>query len=62
MTEEVPARYEVDGLNDLAILHFGEGNEYVMVLCRDNLHQLLTLGAEAMSKLDDLAAPERPSP
>jgi len=56
---DVPVRYEVDELNDRITLYFGQDDDYVLVLGRENLGQLLDLGTEAKSKLDAAIADQR---
>jgi hypothetical protein len=57
MKSNVKMRYEVDRDNDLATLFFGFRDEYVVSICRQNLEQLLHLGAAAQQ---ELAACHRP--
>lgn len=52
MTSRVPMRYEIDKLNDQATLFFGQYNDYVLVLNRTNLAQVISLGAKAVSELE----------
>jgi hypothetical protein len=52
MTSEVPMHYETDACNDQATLYFGQDNDYVLVLNRGNLAQVLSLGAQAIAALE----------
>jgi hypothetical protein len=51
MRPDVTMRYEIDEANDSATLFFGHRDDYVMTLSRDNLTQLLDLGAAARKEL-----------
>ena len=51
MKPAVSMRYEVDRDNDLATLYFGHLQQYVITLGRENLNQLLDLGAAAKEDL-----------
>jgi hypothetical protein len=52
MTKQVPMHYETDADNDQATLFFGQHNNYVLVLNRANLAQVISLGAKAISELN----------
>jgi len=52
MTARVPMRYETDADNNNATLYFGQDNDYVLVLNRDNLAQVISLGAMAIAELE----------
>ena len=52
MTTRVPMHYETDPHNDKATLYFGQNNDYVLVLNRKNLEQVISLGAKAMADLE----------
>jgi hypothetical protein len=51
MKPDITMRYEVDPDNELATLYFGCRDDYVITLSRQNLNQLLDLGAEARQAL-----------
>lgn len=51
MKPTVTMRYEVDVENELATLYFGHNEQYVLTLGRENLDQLLNLGAAARDEL-----------
>jgi hypothetical protein len=53
MTAWVPMRYEIDPSSDRTTLYFGQDDDYVLVLNRRNLAQVISLGAKAIA---DLAA------
>ncbi|MQA09510.1 MAG: hypothetical protein GEU98_13340 [Pseudonocardiaceae bacterium] len=53
MEEPVPARCELDPTNDSATLFFGEREDFVLHLCRDNLRTVAELAGKAHA---DLAA------
>jgi hypothetical protein len=44
--------YETDAENNNATLYFGQDNDYVLVLNRDNLAQVISLGARAIAELE----------
>lgn len=44
--------YETDSGSEHAILFFGQHNDYVLVLNRENLAQLISLGAKAIADLE----------
>jgi hypothetical protein len=50
MTSQVPMHYETG--SEQATLFFGQHNDYVLVLNRENLAQLLSLGAKAIADLE----------
>lgn len=52
MTSRVPMHYETDSGNDNATLFFGQQNNYVLVLNRANLAQVISLGAQAIAELE----------
>ena len=52
MTSTVPMEYETDPENNSATLLFGQGRDYVMVLHRDNLAQMVSLASKAIASLD----------
>lgn len=52
MTEQVPMHYETDPTNDQATLFFGQDNDYVLVLNRHNLAQVISLGNRAIADLE----------
>ncbi len=51
MKPDVTMRYEVDRENEQATLYFGHREQYVITLGRDNLSQLIDLGAAASQEL-----------
>jgi hypothetical protein len=51
MKSDITMKYEVDHANELATLYFGHRNDYVITLNRQNLDQLLNLGAAAKQEL-----------
>lgn len=51
MTADVPMRYEADPHNGSATLFFGQKDDYVLVLNRDNLAQVIALGGMAIAEL-----------
>jgi len=51
MRPDVTMRYEIDHANESATLFFGHRDDYVITLSRDNLAQLLDLGAAARQEL-----------
>lgn len=53
MKQDVAMRYEIDSADGLATLYFGHREEYVITLGRDNLEQLVNLGAAATKELTD---------
>lgn len=52
MTRRVPMHYETDPANNQATLYFGQDNDYVLTLHRDNLAQMLSLGTQAIADLE----------
>ncbi|KAA2250138.1 hypothetical protein F0L68_39020 [Solihabitans fulvus] len=52
MKQQVPARYEVDHLNECATLFFGTHDDYTLDLQRENLRQIIDLATKALSELD----------
>ncbi len=52
MTQRVPMHYETDPANNRATLYFGQDNDYVLTLHRDNLAQMLNLGTQAIADLE----------
>lgn len=48
----VAVRHETDLLNQQVMLCFGARDEYVLILSRDNLAQVMALGAKAMVEFD----------
>lgn len=52
MTAQVPMRYETDAHNDHATLFFGQHNDYVLMLNRDNLARIISLGTQAIAELE----------
>jgi hypothetical protein len=46
-------RYEIDPSSDRTTLYFGQDDDYVLVLNRRNLAQVISLGTKAIA---DLAA------
>jgi len=48
----VAMRHETDVLNQQAMLIFGGGDEYVLILDRDNLAQVVDLASKALAELD----------
>ncbi len=51
MRPDVTMRYEIDRDDESATLFFGHHDDYVINLSRDNLTQLLDLGAAARREL-----------
>ncbi|TCO52422.1 hypothetical protein [Actinocrispum wychmicini] len=54
--QDVTMRQETDLLNQQAMLYFGNADEYVLILGRENLRQVISLATKALSELD--AKPE----
>lgn len=54
--QDVTMRHETDQLNQQAMLYFGNSDEYVLILGRENLRQVIALATKALSELD--ATPE----
>jgi hypothetical protein len=52
MATWVPMRYETDPATNRATLYFGQDDDYVLTLHRDNLAQLLTLASQAITDLE----------
>ena len=52
MTAQVPMHYETDSVSDQATLYFGQDHDYVLILNRANLAQILSLGAKAIAELE----------
>jgi hypothetical protein len=52
MTAQVPMHYEADPESGRATLFFGQDNDYVLVLNRQNLAQVISLGAKAIADLE----------
>lgn len=61
MKPDVTMRYEIDQANECASLYFGHHDDYVITLSRDNLTQLLDLGAAARKELSEAAEEARSS-
>jgi hypothetical protein len=55
MTHDVQMRYELDH-KDHATLYFGQYNDYVLILSRDNLERMVTLANQAITALDAISA------
>ena len=53
MSAEVPMHYETDPENDRTTLYFGQDDDYVLVLNRKNLKQMVTLATQALAELDE---------
>lgn len=53
MRPDVTMRYEIDQANEYATLFFGHHDDYAMTLSRENLTQLLDLGAAARKDLSE---------
>ncbi len=51
MKPTIAMRYEVDHENEQATLYFGQRDNYVITLGRDNLAQLVDLGTAAREEL-----------
>lgn len=51
MDEHTTARCEVDALNDCATLYFGEREDFVLHLGRDNLRSVAELASQAHAEL-----------
>ena len=51
MRPDIAMRYEIDHVNESATLYFGHRDDYVITMNRDNLTQLLDLGAAAKLEL-----------
>jgi hypothetical protein len=56
MTSQVPMRYETDSGSEHATLIFGQHNDYVLVLNRENLAQIISLGTKAIADLEAAGA------
>jgi hypothetical protein len=54
MTDRVPMHYETDAENNNATLYFGQDNDYVLVLNRENLAQVISLGTSAIAELETI--------
>jgi hypothetical protein len=52
MTANVPMRYEINDLDERATLYFGQQENYVLTLGRDNLEQVVALAGRAIAALD----------
>lgn len=52
MTAQVPMHYETDSGSGHATLFFGQHNDYVLVLNRENLAQIISLGTKAIADLE----------
>ncbi|MET0133533.1 MAG: hypothetical protein ABW215_08055 [Kibdelosporangium sp.] len=52
LAQDVPVRYATDLLNRQAMLYFGAQDEYVLILGRENLRQVIELATRALSDLD----------
>lgn len=52
MTSDVPMRYEVSEIDDNATLYFGPEDDYVLVLGRENLEQVVSLAGRAIAELN----------
>jgi hypothetical protein len=50
--QDVTMRHETDLLNQQAMLYFGNRDEYVLILNRENLRQMIALATKALSDLD----------
>jgi hypothetical protein len=50
--QDVSTRHETDLLNQQTMLCFGSQDEYVLILSRDNLRQVIGLATKALSDLD----------
>ncbi|GAB3877672.1 hypothetical protein ACFQ1S_13820 [Kibdelosporangium lantanae] len=48
----VPVRYEIDVVNQEVMLYFGAAEQYVLILTRDDLVQVMGLGAKAEAAFD----------
>jgi hypothetical protein len=48
----VTMRHETDVLNQQTMLCFGPGDEYVLILDRENLRQVVALANKALAELD----------
>lgn len=59
MTAQVPMHYETDPGSGHATLFFGQHNDYVLVLNRENLAQVVSLGAQAITELEKKAELEK---
>lgn len=59
MTARVPMHYETDPANNQATLYFGQDNDYVLVLNRDNLAQVISLGTKAITDLETTGRSDR---
>lgn len=59
MTARVPMHYETDPANNQATLYFGQDNDYVLVLNRDNLAQMISLGTRAITDLETTGRSDR---
>ncbi|MFC4856589.1 hypothetical protein [Actinophytocola glycyrrhizae] len=59
MTARGPMHYETDRLNDKATLFFGQDDDYVLVLNRQNLAQVISLGAKAIADLETTGPADR---
>lgn len=54
MCDDVPMRYEVDSCNDQVVLRCGRHSEYILVIGRENLANLIALGTKAIKELDSV--------
>lgn len=52
MAKEVPMHYEIDPSSDRTTLYFGQDDDYVLVLNRRNLAQMISLGSQAIAELE----------
>ena len=51
--------YETDPANNQATLYFGQDNDYVLVLNRGNLAQVISLGTKAITDLETTGRSDR---
>lgn len=52
MASNVPMRYEVSNIDENATLYFGPDDDYVLVLGREILEQVVSLAGRAIAELN----------
>lgn len=62
MARDVPMRYEIDKLNERATLYFGQDENYVLCLHRDDLAQVIDLASRGLNDLDQAVESTQPAP
>jgi hypothetical protein len=58
MTSDVPMRCQTDRIHEHASLYFGQSNEYVLTLSRENLTRMIELCTTAAAELDAMRIAE----